>query len=345
MKKNPRVLTVLIPTILLSLSCEEAFDANGPLDPHLVVTTVLSTDRNAQIARVTIPFFLNNEFPTANVQYDDSVSSVNVWLFVAARYKFDEYGRSSLVEGYTLHFRDTLLPAPEQDPSFGPRRAFVLSPFTLEYGISFALFVSSADHGLVYGGVTVPNRPTIEIPTSSRLIMNNPPLTRPADSIDFAIRLGEPIGGYVARLYLDYEVVKQGEWQSERVEIPISSANPVRFTLERMVYPNLVRPISPKSAHAYFPNGYLISMIQKLADTTYARTSIRFDRITFLLLQADANLYSYFAMSQGEKDPRSIRLDQPPVARLFGGGYGLIGAYTLDSAVYVLPEGFYANHK
>lgn len=345
MKRIPRVLTILIPAILLSLSCEEAFDANGPLDPQLVVTTVLSTDRNAQIVRVTIPFFTDGEIPEANTQYDNNVSNVSVRLFAAPRYKVDEYGRSYLVEGHTLDFRDTLLPDPNHNSALGSRRAFVLSPYTLEYGASYALFVSAPGGALAYGGVSVPNRPTIRIPESSRIMMNNPSLSQPTDSIEFEIHFGKPIGGYVARLYLDYGVVKQGEWVSERVEVPISSANPGRFVLERTVYPSLVRPISPNYAYAYFPNGYLVNMIRKVADTTYAHTPIRFDRITLLLLQADANLYSYFAMSQSEKDPRSIRLDQPPVARLLGGGYGLIGAYTLDSAICFLPESFYANHR
>jgi hypothetical protein len=63
------------------------------------------------------------------------------------------------------------------------------------------------------------------------------------------------------------------------------------------------------------------------------------------VLQVDPNPYSYYSTTQLERDPRSIRLDQPPVTRLAGGGYGAIGGYTLDSLVYPLSENFYANRR
>jgi hypothetical protein len=42
-------------------------------------------------------------------------------------------------------------------------------------------------------------------------------------------------------------------------------------------------------------------------------------------------------------DPHSIRLDEPVYSGVTG-GVGVMGAYTLDSLVHILPENFAYDH-
>jgi hypothetical protein len=163
--------------------------------------------------------------------------------------------------------------------------------------------------------------------------------------IKFLMTLGDSVKGYVSRLYIDYSVVRDGEWISERDEVPVLSSDPASFSLSLPIYPTMIECTGTNRLSVTFQNGYLRSVIRKVTDVTHAGEKIIFDRITFLVLQAEQNLYNYYAASQLDRDPRSIRLDQPPITKLNGSGYGLIGGYTLDSIVYPLPERFYANSQ
>jgi hypothetical protein len=59
----------------------------------------------------------------------------------------------------------------------------------------------------------------------------------------------------------------------------------------------------------------------------------------YQLLQIDKNLYSYYLTTHSYNDPHSTRLDEPFFSDVVG-GVGLVGAYTLDSLMHILPENF-----
>jgi hypothetical protein len=329
--------------VLLSLGCNQPFDAAGPVDPHLAVFTILSTDRNTQFVRVTAPFLAAGFDPASGLRYDNSVADATVDIFTAP--SFDPRRPWSPVAGQQLHLRDTLLAMPDAVASSPPLHIFAITPFTPAYGVTYSVYASSRERGVVWGSVRLPGKPTIYIPWGSIEVMNGPKSFDPNTSIEFLVTLADSGGGYLARLYLDYSVVQENEWISERVEVPVSSADPSTFHLVSPAYPGLVAAGNSARKGVEFKNGFLQSVIKRLVDSTYAGSRIVFDRLTLILLQADQNLYSYYAAAQLENDPRSIRLDQPSIAKLNGEGYGLIGGYTLDSATYLLPEYFYANHR
>jgi hypothetical protein len=85
-------------------------------------------------------------------------------------------------------------------------------------------------------------------------------------------------------------------------------------------------------------------MIKQLTTVRYASNKIIYKWVVFDVLQADQNLYDYYASVQEYRDPRSIRLDEPMYSRV-NGGLGFAGAYTLDSLLYVLPENFPGNRQ
>lgn len=49
------------------------------------------------------------------------------------------------------------------------------------------------------------------------------------------------------------------------------------------------------------------------------------------------HLFHYYSSTHADQDPHSIRLDQPLVSTL-SGALGMVGAYSLDSLVTLLPE-------
>ena len=67
-------------------------------------------------------------------------------------------------------------------------------------------------------------------------------------------------------------------------------------------------------------------------------------RAVFQLLQLDPNSYGYYFTTHAYNDPQSMRLDEPMYSNIVG-GLGLVGAYTLDSLVHVLPEDFDYNKR
>ncbi|HTY35812.1 MAG TPA: hypothetical protein VMH23_01810, partial [Bacteroidota bacterium] len=77
----------------------------------------------------------------------------------------------------------------------------------------------------------------------------------------------------------------------------------------------------------------------EIAYNKYGNTKIVFNRVVYQLLQADENVYAYYMTMHSYDDPHSTRLDEPFISSVQG-GVGLVGAYTLDSLVHILPENF-----
>lgn len=335
----------LAASFLLFSSCNQPFDATGPVDQHLVVFTILSTDRSVQFVRVTHPFLPIGFDPSSNKAIDNSVSDASVDIQTQPYYAFDQYHRGYYVQGQRLHLRDSVLIRPDSVAYAFPIHVYAANPFTPQYGNKYDVYVGSPSHGQAWGSVTLPKKPTITITYATMLVLNDPQRYEPDAPINFLMTLGDSVKGYVSRLYLDYSVVKDGEWISERVEVPVSSADAASYSLTYPIYPGITQAAATNKLSVTYRNGYLRSVIKQLTDVIYEGDRIVFDRVTFMVLQVDPNLYSYYAASQLEQDPRSIRLDQPAVVRLNGGGYGLVGGYTLDSLVYPLPESFYYNNR
>jgi hypothetical protein len=330
---------------LLSSSCNQPFDPRGPVDQHLVVFTILSTDRTTQFVRVTTPFLPLDFDPASKNTFDNSVTDASVDIQTPPYYAFDQYHRGYYVQGQRLHLRDTVLIRPDSVAYAFPLHVYVISPFTPDYGKKYDVYAGSLSHGQAWGSVTIPKKPTLTITWDAILTLNDPQRYESDAPIEFRMTLADSVKGYVSRLYIDYAVVKDGEWISERVEVPISSADPTSYSLTYPIYPVITQAAATNKLSVTYRNGFLRSVIKRLTDVTHAGQKIIFDRVAFMVLQVDPNLYSYYAAGQLERDPRSIRLDQPTVARLNGGGYGLVGGYTLDSLVYPLPEYFYANNR
>ena len=335
---------------LIALSCDHSFNPTGPTDIRLIVFSILSTDRSAQFVRVSAPHAADD--PNSSFIADSGVTDASVILR-----QFHEKKGYQISYDPGRIFRDTVLWRPTGNQAGSPVYLYGLAPFTPEPGGMYILTVSSPSHGSASATVFMPPTPTLVF-HGSYLILSNPLAANRDVPIQFSVRLsgylptnstGQPAGpqGYVPRLYVDYDVQKDGAWVSERAEVPISSADTANCTLDSPVYPKMQRWTSDDFLVG-FKNGYLKSVISDIANVRYATNKLMFKRVVFMFLEADANLYGYYASAHLEDDPRSIRLDTPLFPRMSGGGSygrGVLGGYTLDSLYRDLPADFGLNHK
>ena len=311
---------------LFILACEQPFDPRAPLDAQMVVFSIISTDRDVQFVRVQ-GTYMAPDVDAASYTSDNSVKDAIVSI------------RASNGVYFT---RDTLLARPDTGRYKFPLYAYVLNPFTPERGRSYEVIVQSASRGQAFATVIVPGQPTLSIPTyeTKRVLENS---RNYADNVPllFPVVLSPNAKGYVARLLLYYDVLKAKQWEEERVEIPVMSADPSRYGLYLPRYPQMALIPSTSEVGIVFRNGYYNAVIRNVR-YVYPSNRIIFKWATFVLLQADRNLYDYFSVTHAGRDPWSIRFDEAMVSRMEG-GLGIVGAYTLDSLVNILPSNFWGN--
>ncbi len=222
-----------------------------------------------------------------------------------------------------------------------PLRTFYLNRFTPQRGKSYDVIVQSPSYGQAYATIVIPDRPKIILSPEVAQIIDRPDRYAQNVPIIFIAQLSTLSKGYVARFLLYYDVLKGSEWVEERVEIPISSADSSSYSLDIPKYPDLT--VSPNTSQIglMYRNGYYKGTLNIL-NQRYKSTRVIFKWATLVLLQADKNLYDYYSITHASRDPLSIRLDEPMVSRV-SGGLGVIGAYSLDSTVNILPENFWGN--
>ncbi len=344
MRKRVLLSVLLAVAVLLVSNCNQPFDPSGPLDQHLVAFTVLSTDRDMQVVRVTAPS-MRPTVGSVSCDSDDAVKDAMVAIVEPAYGWHDaqRYWHTAPPKEYDL--RDTILSGCDATGHNFSFHVMAIRPFVPKYGNTYQIYVGSNSHGSASGSVEIPGRPLLQRPNSTWNVLYAPFSYSPEAPITYYVTPSDTAKGYVGRLYIDYDVLKGTEWVSERVELPLSSADSVSYGLHDAVYPTFTSSITGIRFGVTYRNGYLQSIIRDITTVRYPSNKLIYIRVVFLLLQIDANLYSYYAATQVDRDPRSIRLDQPLYPKLNGGAYGMFGGYTLDSLVDVLPEDFSGNRR
>jgi hypothetical protein len=307
----------------LLLSCNQPFDPRGELDRKPVVFSVLSTDRNVQFVRVERSYMPAGYDALADTS-DQSIRNAIVTINDG---------------GLTMRLRDTTLPRSDTSRFKFPMRAYVISPFRPIYGRSYTVKVEANGFGPASELLVVPTKPLLDIDASSVSVIDYPGSHEKGASILFPIVFGNTAYGYRGRMFVDYEVLKDGEWVAERVEIPTAFASSGGDDYRYLIYPQITRKTSNNHAVGNHLNGVYSRTLVEVAYNEYGNTKIVFNRVVYQLLQVDQNLYSYYMTMHSYADPHSTRLDEPVFSGVVG-GVGLIGSYTLDSLVHILPENF-----
>jgi hypothetical protein len=195
----------------------------------------------------------------------------------------------------------------------------------------------------VSASVVVPSKPAIVLNPAAAIILTQPLSATATARIEYTVDLASTAGGYSNHLYIYYDVLKGARWVEERFEVPLEPIDKdTTYSLDRPIYDQLNPPSLSKRTTIQFRAGYLINIIKKLTKVDYKDTHLIYKWIVLTVLQTDKNLFGYYKSVRGYQDPLSIRLDQPLYSKIEG-GVGMVGAYSLDSLTFVLPEVFGGN--
>lgn len=320
-------LLVTLPLILFP-SCSEQFDPRSELEPRLVLFSILSTERTEQYVRVEQNYMPPDYDPIA-YKLDEAVGGAVVTI---------NDGRA------TFRLSDTALTRADTSRYPFPIRSYVLRPFTPVPGESYTVTATTPQHGFVTASVIVPARTVLGAGSLTLAVLDRPAEFDEKAAISFPVILSATTGGYVGRLYVYYDVLKGTEWVEERAEIPMSFLSPSLEDLQYALYPRLTARPTRNLTSVAFDKKLYAKMLSYTADEKYKSQKLIFKWAVFQFTQVDKNLYNYHASVHANRDPHSIRLDEPSYSNV-SGGYGVVGAYTLDSLVHVLPENFPYNNK
>ncbi len=305
--------------------CNDNFDPRAPFQEQMVIFSVLSTDRTAQFVRVQrnyMPAEFNPLSHTANDFLSDAIVTIR---------------ESNKV----FRLRDTLLTRADTSRYKFAIKTFYAEPLTPLRGRTYQVIIQSPSQGQINATTTVPEKAVITIVPTVLQIVDRPERFIQDARIVFIVQLSRFTKGYIARLHVYYDVLKDNEWIEERAEIPIASADSSSFSLDLAQYPRMTpAPGTPQIGLVYL-NGYYKAVLNGL-NSKYKSTRLIFKWATLVILQSDQNLFKYYSGAHGAEDPYSIRLDEP-IFSTVEGGLGTVGAYSLDSLVNILPENFWGN--
>ncbi len=244
----------------------------------------------------------------------------------------------------TYLLRDTTFPRADTSRYNSQLRGYVLNAFKPEYGKSYRISVQSKQYGSVSATVLVPSKPLLSLEASSYSVLDNPGSSPKEANIAFPIICGNDTRAFIGRLYVYYDVLKDGEWIEERAEIPVDYKYSGLADFRYVSYGSMRPTPTNNRAVGSYKNEFYSKTLIALSYGMYFNTKIIFNRVVFQLLQVDPNLYGYYLTTHAFNDPHSIRLDEPAYSNVVR-GEGVVGAYTLDSLVHALPEGFGFNKR
>ena len=305
--------------------CEENFDPRASLQEQMVVFSVLSTDRPAQFVRVQRNYMPPEYNP---LSYTDNNFLKDALVTIRESNK-------------VFRLRDTSLARTDSSRYTFQLKTFYINPLTPLRGRTYQVIIQSPTQGQINASTTVPEKATITIAPSALQIIDRPDRSIQDARIVFVVQLSKLTKGFLPRFYLYYDVLKDNEWIEERAEIPVTSADSSSYSLDVPLYPKMAAAPNTSQVGLIYLNGYYKAIINTLNEK-YKPTRLIFKWATVVILQADQNLFKYYSGVHGAEDPYSIRLDEPLFSTVEG-GLGMVGAYSLDSLVNILPENFWGN--
>ena len=310
------------------MACNQPFDPRAELDQKPVIFSVISTDRSTQFVRVEHSYMPADFDPLSNTS-DNSIKNATVTITSPS---------------LTVRLRDTMLVRSDTSRFKFPIRAYVAGSLVPSYGATYNLSVGGEQLETVSATVTVPSNPVIGLDISSLAVLDFPAEHDSLADILFPITLGNGSMGYIGRFYVDYDILVKGEWVGGRLEVPTGFAYSGLRSYAFLDFPTLMHRTFSSRTAGLFLNQFYKHAIADVAYEDIGTRRVIFNRVVFQLLQMEQNLYNYYVVSHSNRDPHSIRLDEPMYSNL-NGGVGMIGAYTLDSLVHPLPENFIYNRR
>ena len=320
LRTAPLLICIFFLLALLCESCDQAFDGQSPFENRLVIYSLLSTDQNQQFVRLYTNYDVQGFDPSQNtVDHAPTGAQVSV-MGPEASYAF----------------RDTLLGRPDTSRYKDPINAYVAAPFQVIPGNTYSLSVVSQGFDRMSAVVKVPGRS--EVTTVQISQFDDPHPGDPRDPLKIVVQAYvSPVSkGCLTQMFVDYDVLTEVGWKPGRVEIPMFMLTG-DTTVYMSTFPKLERITSSPVITTYYVTAYMMTLSR--VKNAHPNTGLLFRRVVLRALQVESNLYDYYNVVNGFRDPASIRIDEPDYSNIRG-AYGLFGAYTLDSLVHPLPSIF-----
>ncbi|MDP2885570.1 MAG: DUF4249 family protein [Ignavibacteria bacterium] len=310
--------------ILFWIGCDQSFNPKAPFQERLAVFSILSNDRDKQFVRVSSNYDVSAFDPSEN-QRDRTITGARVTITESSN---------------AFVLRDTLLPRPDTSRYKSPIGAYVASPFRAQPGRRYKLVATSEKLGTASATVTPPDLPMITL-NPGPLVLEQPDLFQKKSQFDVVVLLSPLCKGYHCQVFVDYQVLLESGWKDERVEVPTEIVVDT-VGLYIVTYPELRRVQIRQTGTTYVHQAYVSTLVKVLE--RYPRKQVTFKRVVLRILQCEQNVYNYYNTVNGFRDPVSVRLDEPEYSNV-SGGWGMFGAYTLDSLTYALPSDFTLNWR
>lgn len=310
-------------TLAVILGCEESFTPKGEFREEIVVYSIVSNLSDTHYARMYRTYNPAGYDPFEQTT-DNSITGALV----------------RISDGFTQwSFRDTLIARADSNRYTSPIGAYVSSPFQPERGRQYSLLVQPPGGPMLTTVILFPEQGFISF------YKNQGGVSQPNSVADRFIGLRATIPtttkGFMIRFHLTFDALENSVWVPHQIEIPYFINN-VGLPEEQYQYYEVTRSfdgagtVGTVVTHILDFNidSYVI-VISRLYGK-YGSGGVRFKKGIFTLTQIEQQLYSYYNISRGFRDPNSIRIDEPDYSNI-GGGAGVFGAFAVDSVVVILP--------
>jgi hypothetical protein len=325
--QNIRAVRRMVPLLSLMVflpGCDDTFSPKAPHEPRLVVYSILNPRSDTQYVRLSITYDVDGFDPKTNVT-ESIVNGAQVMV---------TQGNQSFT------FSETLVQRIDTSRYRTPIHAYVAAPFALVTGSSLRLDVIAPGFGAVSAEALVPSNASVSVTNGS--IMRQ--LTSSLPTVNIAANIPAHTRGYLLRMYVVYEVLRNGVYETERKEVPRTTIGGTERESIVPIYPKVERRgseafrLGSQTETATFDFSAYVFTIQAIL-REHSGTSVRFRYVYVELVQLDQYLYNYYNIVNGFQDEFSIRTDVPDYTNIQG-GIGVFGGFTVDSTTVSLPSSF-----
>lgn len=303
----------------LFVSCNHSFTPKGPFRPQLTVYSVLSSDREVQFVRVYTDYDVAGFDPFEN-RSDTPIAGAQVVVTGP---------RGSYI------LKDTALTRADTSRYKSPIAAYT-GRWRVEPGQTYTLTVTALGIGTTSASVETPGPSQTIYWVYGTGILDDPDNYKGSGYVGASTRFWATTKAYSYQMVIEYAVLTPAGWRTEGIEVPLYSSYD---SFEGASYPSVIK------SYIYAGGGYSKEMYVRVLQYVvrlYAGSKLTFKRIVFRFLQVDQNWYDYYNTVRKFQDMFSIRLDEPDFTNL-SNGYGLFGAFTVDSLEHAYPPEFPYN--
>lgn len=306
----------------LILGCEESFTPKGEFREEPVVYAILSNLSDTHYARLYRTYD-----PPAYDPFEHGTDNPVTGALVR------------ITDGTTQWmFRDTLVARADSSRYTSPIGAYVFSPLQMVRGRQYTLFVQPQGGPAKSATAMMPELGYISIFRNQGAIIGQSVSDR---SIGIRATVPTTTKGYMVRFHVTFDALENAVWVPHRIEIPYFIRS-VDLPEETYQYYELTRSNDESGTFGtvlthivdFDIDSYKL-VISRLY-RKYGSGAVRFKQAILTLTQAEQQLYNYYNISRGFRDPNSIRVDEPDYTNIKGGA-GVFGAFAVDSIVVNLP--------